>query len=124
VTDFLSWNYKNRTVESDKPVQVVQYEDRVTITGNQASVNLDKQIAHLSGGVQGFSSRNQAKLYATDLTWNIASKIVEATGNVVYEQTDPKFHLTGEHAIGILQQNSVVVSGNQKDRVVTEIYPN
>jgi hypothetical protein len=43
---------------------------------------------------------------------------------VIYQQSkSPKFNLTGERAIGILQNNSVIVTSDKKDRVVTEIYP-
>jgi lipopolysaccharide export system protein LptA len=54
----------------------------------------------------------------------MADQTLEALGNVIYQQSkSPKFNLTGERAIGILQNNSVIVTSDKKDRVVTEIYP-
>jgi lipopolysaccharide export system protein LptA len=81
-------------------------------------------MAWLTGGTQGMSQRNQATLFANNLTWNMADQTLEALGNVIYQQSkSPKFNLTGERAIGILQNNSVIVTSDKKDRVVTEIYP-
>ncbi|MGK7874411.1 MAG: LPS export ABC transporter periplasmic protein LptC [Xenococcaceae cyanobacterium] len=117
------WNFKLRTIKSDKPVQIVHSQDKVIITANQGQVDLEQEVAHLKGGVQGISSRNQIKLYSNELIWNIPTQIVEALGNVIYEQADPPFNLTGTKAVGKLKDNSVVVSSNSGDRVVTEIIP-
>jgi LPS export ABC transporter protein LptC len=119
----LTWNYKNRIVLSNQPVRLFHYQKLITITGNQAQVDLSKEVAHLKGGVQGYSSSNQAKLYSREMTWFIPAQKVEAVGNVIYEQAKPKLNLTGERAVGTLQNNNVVVSGNRQDRVVTEIFP-
>jgi LPS export ABC transporter protein LptC len=118
------WNYKDRIVKSDQPIKLIHYLDEITITGNQAQVDLNKKIAYLKGGVQGISQRNQAQLYANEVVWYISSKIVEATGNVTYQQAKPKINLTGDKAVGTLQNNNVVVTSNSPKRVVTEIYPN
>jgi lipopolysaccharide assembly outer membrane protein LptD (OstA) len=53
----------------------------------------------------------------------MSEKIVEAEGNIIYEQQEPKFNLTGDKAIGTLEDNNIVVSSSSPDRVVTEIYP-
>ena len=120
----LLWNYQQRTVKSEQPIQLFHYRDGITIVGNQALVNLQEKFAQLQGGVQGNSSRNQAKLYAEKLTWNIDSQVVEAFGNITYEQVKPpQFHLTGERATGRLQDNSMVVTGGDHQQVVTEIVP-
>jgi lipopolysaccharide export system protein LptA len=52
------------------------------------------------------------------------TRIVEAQGNVIYEQVKPtKFNFTGDKAVGSLKENKLVVTGNNQDRVVTEIFP-
>ncbi|MEA5510842.1 LPS export ABC transporter periplasmic protein LptC [Crocosphaera sp. UHCC 0190] len=118
------WNYKTRQVRSDKPVKLIHYQDNVTITGNQAEVEFAQNIAHLKGGVQGMSQSNEAKLYSNDLTWNMASQTIEAVGNVIYEQQNPQFNLTGEKAVGTLNnKNIIVTNSNRQERVVTEIFP-
>ena len=120
----LLWNYQERTVKSDQPMQLFHDRDGIRIVGNRAFVNLPQKLAQLDGGVQGNSSRNQAKLYAEKLTWNIGSQVVEAFGNITYEQVKPpQFHLTGERATGRLQDNSIVVTGGEHQQVVTEIVP-
>ncbi len=120
----LNWHYDQRLVESSQPIKLVDYEKQITIAGNQGKVDLNQNMAWLTGGTQGTSNRNQSKLFSNQLTWNISNQTLEALGNVVYEQTQsPKFNLTGSKAIGILQNNSVIVTSNNPDRVVTEIYP-
>ncbi|AFY79419.1 MAG: LPS export ABC transporter periplasmic protein LptC [Hydrococcus sp. C42_A2020_068] len=121
--DTVTWNYRNRLVLSNRPVRLYHYTEQVTITGNQAQVDLAKEVARLKGGVRGYGSRNQAKLYSREMTWYVSSQRVEAVGNVIYEQADPQFNVTGDRAVGRLQDNNVVVSGNSQDRVVTEIVP-
>ena len=121
--DSVTWNYKTRTVESDRPVQLVHYQDRIAISGNQGSVDLDRQVAHLKGGVQGQNAHNPAKLYADEMIWKIPTQIVEAMGNVIYEQANPKISLTGTKAVGTLKDNKIIVSGDRGNRVVTEIIP-
>ncbi|MEA5534591.1 LPS export ABC transporter periplasmic protein LptC [Crocosphaera sp. XPORK-15E] len=118
------WNYKTRQVRSEKPVKLIHYQDNVTITGNQAQVEFAQNIAYLKGGVQGSSQSNEAKLYANNLTWNMASQTIEAVGNVIYEQHNPQFNLTGEKAVGTLNnKNIIVTNSNRQERVVTEIFP-
>jgi LPS export ABC transporter protein LptC len=122
--DVVTWNYKTRLVLSNRPIKIFHYKESVTITGNQGQVDLVKEIARLKGGVQGYSSRNRAKLYSREMVWYIPNQRVEALGNVIYEQAEePQFNLTGDKAVGILQNNNIVVSGNNQERVVTEIYP-
>lgn len=120
----LNWQYEKRLVDSSQPLKIVDYEKQITITGNQGKVDLNQRMAWMTGGTQGISEQNQAKLFANNLTWNMANQTLEALGNVIYQQSkSPKFNLTGERAIGILQNNSVIVTSDKKDRVVTEIYP-
>ena len=72
---------------------------------------------------RGESDRNKATLYSNELVWNITSKIVDARGNVIYSQIDPELNLTGYKALGKLDDNSIVVTGNNGKRVVTNIIP-
>lgn len=124
-TNEIIWHYKTRQVYSNQPVTLIQYQDNVTVSGNQAHVNLAENVAYLKGGVKGVSLTNEAKLYANNLTWNMTSQIIEALGNVIYEQNqNPKFNLTGEKAVGTLIDNNVVVTNSDRqERVVTEIFP-
>jgi LPS export ABC transporter protein LptC len=120
----INWYYEKRLVDSSQPLKIVDYEKQITITGNQGKVDLNQKMAWMTGGTQGISEQNQAKLFTNNLTWNMTDQTLEALGNVVYQQSQsPKFNLTGERAIGILQNNSVIVTSDKQDRVVTEIYP-
>lgn len=111
-TNSIMWNYQTRFVSTDKPTQIVDADNQLTITGNQGQVDLNAEVAKLHGGVQGLNGRNQAKLYSQNLVWNIPTQRVEATGNVFYQQSNPQIDLTGDKAVGNLRENQVVVSNN------------
>lgn len=118
-----TWNIKAETVVSDQPVKIVQQKENITITGNRGQVDLKQKIAELTGGVQGIGSQNQAKLYANQMRWDISTQLIQASGNVMYQQVDPPFNTTGPTAVGKLQDQSIVVSGKPGERVVTKIIP-
>ncbi len=121
----LNWSYLTRVVTSDQPLKIVDYENNISVRGNQGSMNLDSQVAQLSSGTEGFSQAQQAKLYADTLTYLFDQQTLAAQGNVIYKQQEGvKFNLTGDQATGSLQNNSVVVTSSQPERVVTEIFPN
>ncbi|MGB5593668.1 MAG: LPS export ABC transporter periplasmic protein LptC, partial [Crocosphaera sp.] len=124
-TNEILWHYQSRQVYSNQPVQLIQYQDNVTVTGNEAHIDLENNMAYLKGGVQGLSQNNDSKLYANNLTWNMVAQTIEAVGNVIYEQNqNPKFNLTGEKAVGTLVDNNIVVTNSDRQqRVVTEIFP-
>lgn len=122
-TNSLEWNYDTRIATCKEPVRVVNSQEKITVTGNQGQIDLQKEIAKLQGGVKGISIENQSKLYSNNLTWKITTQIVEAMGNVIYEQANPKLNLTGDKAVGKLQNNSVVVTSNNEQRVITNIIP-
>lgn len=123
-TNSAVWNINARTVVSDQPVKIVHQKEEVVMTANQGQVDLEKKVANLTGGVEGFGSRNQAKLYSNQLIWDIPTQNVQASGNVIYQQINPPFNLKGATAVGKLQDQSIVVnSGGSGNRVVTEIIP-
>lgn len=123
-TNSVEWNYQTRVATSNQPIHIIDLENELDIIGNQGTIDLNQQIATLDQGIKGINNRNQSQLYAQNLIWYIPTEQVEATGNVIYQQVDPPLNLTGDRAIGKLQDNSVVVtSNNQQNRVVTEIVP-
>ena len=123
-TNSIKWNYQTRVVTSDRPIQIIDLDNKLDIIGNRGTIDLNRQIANLDDGVEGINNRNQSQLYARQLIWYIPTEKVEATGDVIYQQADPPLKLTGDKAIGKLKNNSVVVTNNnQQNRVVTEIVP-
>jgi LPS export ABC transporter protein LptC len=117
------WNLKARTVVCDQPLKIVHQKENVVITANQGQVDLDRKVANLTGGVQGINNKNQANLYANQMTWEIPTQKIQAAGNVIYKQVNPPFNVTGPTAVGKLQDQSIVVSSEPGKRVVTEIIP-
>lgn len=122
-SNLIFWNVNAETVVSDQPVQVVHREQQVAITANRGRLDLKPEIAYLTGNVRGIELRRQSKLYADQMIWTLPTEIVEATGNVTYQQVDPPLNLTGPKAIGKLKDQTVAVSSGNNSRVVTEIIP-
>jgi LPS export ABC transporter protein LptC len=118
-TDSLTWNYQERVGNTKTPIQILDRD--LSFTGNQGEVNLQQQIAKLTDGVQGINQQKASELYARQLTWKLDTKKIEAMGNVIYEQADPQVRVTGEKAIGSLEDNDIVVTSNNKKQVTSVI---
>jgi LPS export ABC transporter protein LptC len=116
----LIWNLKKDTLIADQPVTVVHREQQVTLTADRGQFDLKPKVARFSGNVRAIGQKNQSNLASDQLVWTIPTKLLEAEGNVVYNQADPPATLRGPRAIGKLENQTVVVSGG---RVVTEIVP-
>lgn len=117
------WNVNAETVVSDQPVRIVQQKENIILTANQGQVDLKQKVANLTGGVQAIGSKNQAKVFANQMKWDMPTQNVQASGNVIYQQVNPPFNTTGPTALGRLQDQSIVVTGGAGTRVVTEIIP-
>ena len=120
-SESIQWNYQQRIGKTDKPIQIINRDRQVTLTGNQGEINLQQQQAILKDGVRGINRQEQSELYARQLIWNIDQETIEATGNVIYEQLDPQARLTGDKAVGTLGNNNITVTSNSKERVTSVI---
>ena len=120
-TDFLTWNYQERIGSTDRPIQILDRDRQISLTGNQGEINFPLQIAKLQGGVKGIDRQKASELYARNLIWKINTEEVEAKGNVIYEQATPKARLTGDSAIGSLKDNNITVTSNGKQQVTSII---
>lgn len=118
-SNLMTWNLNTETMTADQPVRVLHSQEQLTLTANQGRMDLQQKIVYLTGNVYGVGQRRQS-LKATQMTWYVPSKLVEAEGNVVYRQVEPPVSFTGQKAVGKLQEQNIVVSGG---RVVTEIIP-
>ncbi|NEO33712.1 MAG: LPS export ABC transporter periplasmic protein LptC [Symploca sp. SIO3C6] len=117
------WNLDAQTAASDQPVQIIDQQEKLTVTANQGQIDLEREVANFTGGVQGIADRNQAKLYANQLRWDIPTQNMQASGNVIYQQIDPPLLTTGAAAVGKLQDQSIVVNSGAGKPVITEIIP-
>ena len=120
-TDSFIWNYQQRIGSSDRPIQILDRDRQISLTGNKGEINLPQRIAKLQDGVRGINQQKGSELYARQLIWNIDTERVEATGNVMYEQSDPQLRLTGETAVGTLGDNNIVVTSEGKKQVTSTI---
>ena len=141
-SESMTWNLATETIASDQLVKIDYPQQQVTLTGNKGQVDLQKQIASLTGNVRGIGTRNQSQLEADKITWYIASEEMAAEGNVNYRQADPPLNLKGAKAFGRLPEQNIVVKSDEsggrclehaesfrtracgrRRRVVTEIIP-
>jgi lipopolysaccharide export system protein LptC len=122
----IRWQYKDRVVSTDQPIQLRHTPDNVTLTANKGVANLNAKFIHLHDGVKGNSPKDGGKLYSENLIYDLSNRAIAAEGNVVYEQAKPPLNLTGTQAHGLIQGETItnlVITGNPQDRVVTEIFP-
>lgn len=118
-----SWNFNRELVTADRPLTIVQQQEAVTFTAHTGELDLQQSTATLTGNATGVSARNQARLRSDRLIWQITSQQLVGTGNVVYQQIDPVIKFIGTRGIGKLQDRSIVVSSDGKQRVQTEFIP-
>ena len=112
-TDSAIWNYQLRTINSDRPIRIVDRQQQLTITGNQGQIDFETEIATLKNGVEGINNREPATLYSQQAIWNISQKEVTATGNVIYKKARPKIDLTGDKAIIDLETDRAIVTSDR-----------
>ncbi|NJR31949.1 MAG: LPS export ABC transporter periplasmic protein LptC [Chamaesiphon sp. CSU_1_12] len=118
------WNLDRETIVAERPLTILHPPEALTFNANSGTLDLKgSSVAVLAGNATGVSTRNQAKLRADRLIWEIASQRLTGTGNVVYQQVDPAIKFTGTRGVGKLQDRSIVVSGDGKQRVQTEFIP-
>jgi LPS export ABC transporter protein LptC len=117
------WNIKEQLITASSALEIYHQAEQATFTAASGSLNLAKNTAILNGSAKGFTTRNQAKLQAENITWDIDSQLLTGKGKVRYQQSDPALTVSGAEAQGKLQDQSVVVTGNGKDFVETQIIP-
>jgi LPS export ABC transporter protein LptC len=119
----MTWNIKAETVKTNAPMKVVHRAENVTISGNRGELKIPEKTVYVRGNVKGVGQKGQS-IQSNNLTWYLEKQLVEASGNVVYGQTNPQLTFKGETATGNLETENVVVKGGKSgDRVFTEIIP-
>ena len=119
-----SWDLNRELITADRPLTILYPQEALVFTASTGELALKASIATLAGNAIGTSSRNQTKLRSDRLIWQIASQQLVGTGNVVYQQINPVIKFTGTRGVGKLQDRSIVVSSDGKQRVQTEFVPN
>jgi len=124
-SEALRWNFQQDQLSSEAPVQVLQRDEEMLISGDRGQADLAGEIVTLTGNVNGVSSSQQAQLKSDRLTWNTTSQDVQANGNVTYVQLEPPLSVSGTEADGNLNSEAVTVRGgsNGSQRVTTIITP-
>ena len=122
-SEAFSWDLNRELVTADRPLTIVHRSEGIVVNADSGELDLQASIATLTGNARGVATRNQAKLTADRLVWEITSQQLVGTGNVVYQQIDPVIKFTGTRGVGKLQDRSIVVSSSGKQQVQTEFIP-
>jgi LPS export ABC transporter protein LptC len=122
-SEAFTWNLDRQLVTADRPLTIVHQQEGIILNSNTGELDLQASIATLIGNARGLATRNQAKLRADRLVWEITSQQLVGTGNVVYQQIDPVIKFTGTRGVGKLQDRSIIVSSDGKQQVQTEFIP-
>jgi LPS export ABC transporter protein LptC len=118
------WDVKAQTVALDKPVEIEQQAQKVKASAQRGNLNLGESVITLTGAVRALGEENKAQLTADEVIWRTDDQLVEATGQVNYQQAaEPQVSLTGTRAEGDLAAGTVVVTGGESGEVVTEFIP-
>jgi LPS export ABC transporter protein LptC len=118
-----SWNIDRELITADRPLKIDHQQEQATFTANNGEIDLRASTATLTGDARGLATRNQAKLRADSLVWEMTSQQLVGTGNVVYQQVSPQIKFTGNRGVGKLQDQSIVISSDRQQQVRTEITP-
>jgi LPS export ABC transporter protein LptC len=117
------WYIKQQLITASNALEIFDPAEQATFIANSGSLDLAKNTAVLNGNARGSSTRNQAKIQAEKITWDITTQQITGKGQIRYQQTDPVLKVNGAEALGKLQDQSVVITGNGKDFVETQIIP-
>lgn len=120
VSDRAVWNVDQEQVLAEQGLRVDSAEQAVTLTAQRGRLELGVDTVYLNEDVVAVSRRNDGRLSANSLVWNLADQTVVAEGAVNYRQNNPAITVRGPRALGRIEAQTVVVSGGN---VVTEIQP-
>lgn len=121
----MSWSLPEKLIMSPGKVIVFDRGAKVTMVGDKGRGDLAKNLFYLEGNVVGVGQKRISQLNADQLTWNVKQQTFDAQGNILYQQLDPLFNLTGPRASGQIKDETVLVQGNPgSGQVVTEIDTN
>ena len=120
----ITWNINKENITTNSPIRIFQAAENVTVTANQGKMKIPENTVYLTGNVNAVGKRSQS-LKSNQLTWYLDKKLLEAKGNIIYRQIEPKLTFQGETAVGNLETENIVVKGgnSSESRVVTEIIP-
>lgn len=119
-SDRAVWAYQEERIDVESPLSLDHAEQNITLTAQQGNLDLRSQQAFLTREVVAVGRRNNSRLAADRLTWNLQAQTLLAEGNVNYRQGDPPVTVRSPRALGRIEAETILLDGG---RVVTEIVP-
>ncbi|NER82492.1 MAG: LPS export ABC transporter periplasmic protein LptC, partial [Leptolyngbya sp. SIO1D8] len=99
-TDNAVWDVDEQQIEADRPIKIVNAEEKVTLTAQQGQLDLVEEIVYLVQDVLVIGEENDSRLTTNRLTWKLVDQTVLAEGAVDYRQGDPQVTVRGPVALG------------------------
>lgn len=116
----LVWDLQRQRVNSDQLIEVKHRQEGVSVVADRGVYDQRQQLVQFKGKVEAQARRNQSRLTANTLRWQLQKQRIDAQGNVRYRQGTPPLEVKGPKAVGKIQEQMIQISGGN---VVTEILP-
>ncbi len=107
----VDWNFGSEILTAQENVDVVYPDQNIQLTGNALTAQLTEDRLTLEGNTFARSSTTQQELKADQLDWTFNTSIIEASGNVEYQQPTQNLSVAGTEATFNWQANTVAVRG-------------
>lgn len=107
----LAWQMKDQILTADQPVTAIDRDQGVILRGDRGSFNGKAKLVDLIGHVRGTDQRRGAQLRSNRLIWAIEQQVVQALGQVFYQQSNPPMTSTGEQIFGQIKDGAISLYG-------------
>jgi LPS export ABC transporter protein LptC len=112
----LAWQMRDLILTADQPVTAIDREQGVVLRGDRGTFNGKSKLVDLIGQVRGTDQRRGAQLRSNRLIWAIEQQVVQALGQVFYQQSDPPMTSTGDQMFGQIKDGAISLYGGPGGR--------
>ncbi len=108
----LVWDPQTDQLRASEQVVIEDPERQLTLTAAQLISQISAQTLSLTGGAYVRGQQSDQQLWADRLDWLIGDPVIEATGNVRYQQPGQALTVTGSSGTFNRVANTVAVRGS------------
>ncbi|MDX2271368.1 MAG: LPS export ABC transporter periplasmic protein LptC [Cyanobacteriota bacterium] len=107
----VGFDLAQQSLQAQGSVEIVDPEQQLNLQGDRMTSPWPPQQIVVTGNVVGRSDKSQLRVEAGQMTWQVGSTVVEAQGNVAYQQPNQNLSVRGSSATINWQANTVAVRG-------------
>lgn len=108
----LTWDIGAQTVRAEGTVEAKHLTEGVILTGAQLTSQIPPRDLTMTGQAYARVAATGLELTANRMSWVVNTSILQANGNVRYQQPGQDLSVTGESATANWQTNTVAVKGS------------